>query len=234
MGKNHLLRIAAPQGWSFNRRKSVWTARPLPGPHAINNCVTTNFVLKELLDHAKTTKEVKKILNDGDFVVDKKVRKDYKYPVGFMDIIEIPKLKEYYRTLYLPNGRLSLISIEEKDSNKKLLKVVRKTAVKKGKIQLTFHDGRNITMDNFDGKVGDTALFDLEKNNVIKFISLDKGTLVFLNGGGHIGSIGKVKEIIRESNLAKPKVLVEIDGKDYITFMDYAFVIGNDKPELNL
>ena len=35
-------------------------------------------------------------------------------------------------------------------------------------------------------------------------------------------------------DLQKPKVVVEIDGKQYVTLRDYTFVVGKDKPEINL
>jgi len=234
MVKNHLNRIAAPKNWSFGRRENRWTARPSPGPHSIKNCITQNYILKEILNYAKTLKEVKKILNEGNLVVDKKIRKEYNYPVGFMDVLEVPKLNEYYRVIYSADGRFILFPITKEESKVKLLKIIKKTAVKKGKIQLTFHDGRNIVLSNFEGSVGDSALYDLEKKEISKFISLDKGSLIYLDGGSHIGDIGKVKEIIRESDLSKPKVRVEVNGVDYITFMNYAFAIGKDKPEINL
>lgn len=234
MGKNHLKRIAAPKNWSVARKESKWIARPLPGKHKINNCITVSFMLRNILNYAKTSKEIKKILNDGNFIVDKKITKDQRISLGLMDVIQIPKLNENYRLLYNIDGRLNAVPIEEKESNLKLLKIIRKKTVKKGKIQITFHDGRTISLDKFDGKIGDTALFNFENKNITKFMELNKGAAVYFNGGAHIGSIGEVKEIIIENKLSKPKVLVEINGKEYTTLKDYAFVVGKDKPEIKI
>ena len=234
MVKNHLKSIAAPKKWKFGRKKNKWLAKPLPGPHGLNNCLTVNFIVKNILNYAKTTKEVKKILGEGNVKIDKKLRKNYKFPVGIMDVFEVPQINQYYRVLYGKDGRLNLFSIDAKESNLKLLKIIRKNAVKNNKIQLTFHDGRNILLDKFDGKIGDTALFDIEKSQVSKFIDLGKGSLVYFHSGAYVGNLGKIKEIISEGKMSKPKVLVEVNGKDYVTLVDYAFVVGKDKPEIKI
>jgi len=44
----------------------------------------------------------------------------------------------------------------------------------------------------------------------------------------------KIKGIIKARDLQKGKVLIEIDGKDYITLSDYAFVVGKDKSEIKV
>ena len=151
-----------------------------------------------------------------------------------MDVVELPKLNETYRILFNNKGELSLVSINKTEANLKLLKIVRKNAVKNSKIQITFHDGKNLLMDKFEGRVGDTALFDLTKNSVTKWITLDKGVIVYLSGGKHIGNICKIKDVIRVKNLEKPKVVVEIEGTEYTTLMEYAFVVGEKHPELSL
>ncbi|MBS3175148.1 30S ribosomal protein S4e [Candidatus Woesearchaeota archaeon] len=234
MVQNHLSRIAAPKTWHVNRKLTKWVARPMPGAHPLDKSLTLSFILRDILSHCKTKKEVNKILNDGNLFVDKKIRKENKFAVGLMDVVELPKLNETYRILFNNKGELSLVSINKTEANLKLLKIVRKNAVKNSKIQITFHDGKNLLMDKFEGRVGDTALFDLTKNSVTKWITLDKGVIVYLSGGKHIGNICKIKDVIRVKNLEKPKVVVEIEGTEYTTLMEYAFVVGEKHPELSL
>ena len=71
MVKNHLSRLASPKTWGIAKKGRKWVARPSPGPHALNKCLTVNILLKEKLNYAKTTKEVKKILHDKSLLVDK-------------------------------------------------------------------------------------------------------------------------------------------------------------------
>jgi len=234
MGKNHIKRIAAPKSWDIKRKTYKFIARPMPGPHSVKSALTLNFLLRNVLEYAKTTKEIKMILTNKSILVDKTVRNDYKFPIGLMDVVEIPAMNEYYRMIYNSKGKLKLLSIDSKESNMKLLKVINKSIVKKGKIQLTFHDGRNILLDKFEGKVGDTALFDLQKKEIKKWLPLAENALVYLSGGGYVGSLAKIKGIIKARDLQKGKVLIEIDGKDYITLSDYAFVVGKDKSEIKV
>ncbi len=234
MGRNHLSRIAAPNSWFLGRKSNKWVTRPSPGPHSLAGCVPLSFVLRNMLNYAKTKKEINKILNDGDLIVDKKVRKGYKFPVGLMDVIEIPKLKEVYRVIYNSAGHLDLVQIAITESPLKLLKVVRKNVIKGGKMQLTFHDGRNILVDKFEGSVGDSALYDFEKRDVVKWLKMENGVLVYLTGGKHIGTFGILKGVIKEEDLQKAKVMVEISSAEYTTLMKYAFIVGKNKSELKL
>ncbi len=234
MVQNHLSRLAAPRIWSLKRKTNKWIARPQPGPHPLEGNLTLSFLLRETLEYAKTTKEVKKILNEGGVLVDGVVRKEYRYPVGLMDVIEVPKLDEHYRLVFNTNGRFSLITIKKEESKLKLLRIVKKTVIKGGKLQYTFHDGKNIIADKFEGAIGDSVLFDLVKKSVNKVLKLEKGSLIYLSGGSHIGEFGKVKDVIKAKDLQKPKVLVEAGKEQYITLVNYAFVLGKDKPEINL
>ncbi len=223
MVKNHISRLAAPRTWELKRKETKWIARPNSGPHAIKDSVTIDLLLKSLLKYAKTTKEVKKILHDKLFVVDKKVRRDHKYPVGIMDCVELPKLKEQYQVLFDKNGKIVLYPI--KNTDMKLLKVVGKKVLKKGKLQINFHDGKNVLVDKFAGKSGDTVVFDLNKKKVVKVLKLEKGALVYLTGGKNVGVLGKVKEVINAKGLESPKIICTIDGKDNETLKNYAFVV---------
>ncbi len=94
MGKNHLFRIAAPGTWAIKRKEQKFIARPTPGTHPLDKSLTINFLLRHLLGYAKTTKEIKLILTNGEIQIDKIVRKDHKFPIGLMDVIELTKLKE--------------------------------------------------------------------------------------------------------------------------------------------
>ena len=64
MVKRHLSRLTAPKSWPIKRKSTKWITRPHPGPHTLKNCMSLNIVLKNILKYAKTTKEVKKILDD--------------------------------------------------------------------------------------------------------------------------------------------------------------------------
>lgn len=234
MAENHLSRLAAPKNWPIKRKTNKWIVRPLSGPHPINGSIPLSVLIRELLEHAKTAKEVKLILNKKNVLVDKVVRADYKFPVGLMDVVEIPELDEYYRVIFDKNGMFFVLPINKEESNLKLLKVIRKNLVKGGKIQVTLHDGRNILLDKFDGHVGDSVLFDIKNKSVKKLLTLEKNSLVYLYNGTYIGNIGNVKDLVNTQGLQKNKIMVEIDGKQHMTLSSYALVIGKNKSEINL
>ena len=225
MGKSHLKRIAAPKTWDVRRKTNKFIARPMPGPHSLKASLTINFLLRNVLQCAKTTKEIKLILANNSILIDKKSRKEYKYPVGFMDVVELPSTKEYYRMLYNHKGKLKLINIDSKESKLKLLKVINKSIIKKGKIQITFHDGRNMLLDKFDGKVGDTVIFNFKSKQIEKVLKLEKDALIYLIYGKHTGTFGSVKEIIPVKGFEKQRLVYIIDGVDTETLKDYVFVV---------
>lgn len=234
MTQNHLDRLAAPKSWILRRKEHKWTARPIPGPHGIKECITLNLLLKELLKLARTTREVQSILYGGMIKVDGIIRKDYKFPVGLMDVITVDKIGTSYRMLLDNWGRFYPLPIAGKEINEKLLKIINKTKIKGGKIQITFHDGKNILVDKFEGYVGDSALFDLNKKSVLELLKLEKGALVYLTAGKHVGKLAHIRNILKTEDLQKAKVVFEENGEDIITLMDYAFVVGKDKSVINI
>lgn len=234
MVQNHLSRLAAPRSWPVGRKGNKWITRTMPGPHSLYNSIPLSVLVKDMLRYSKTQKEVNFILNNGGVIIDKKIRKERGFPIGLMDVIEIPGLGEIYRLLYNKRGLFSLVSISKNESNLKLLKVIRKSIAKGEMFQITFHDGRNLLTKKFDGGVGDSVLFDLQNGGITKIVHLDKGSLIYLNGGAHIGMVARVKEIVRKRGLQKPRIVIEMDGKEYTTLVDYAFVVGSEKSELEL
>ncbi|MBS3167839.1 30S ribosomal protein S4e [Candidatus Woesearchaeota archaeon] len=234
MGQNHLSRLASPKNWKLARKENKYITRPLAGPHPLSRCLTVNFLLKNLLNYAKTAKEVKNIINSGGLLIDGVVRKDYKFPIGIMDIIELPKLKESYKIVFNKKGNFVLIPLDKDEQNTKLLKVIKKSIVKNGKLQITFHDGRNILLDKSDAKIGDSVLYDLKNKKINKLFSLDKGSFVYLVDGSYVGVIAKVKELVPSKDMKAAKLVLEIGDKDYITLRNYVFVVGNGKVEVGL
>jgi small subunit ribosomal protein S4e len=231
---SHLKRLAAPKTWKIKRKERKWIARPKPGPHTVDKALTPIFILRDQLDYAKTSKEVKKILTQEDFLVDNIIRKDDKFPVGLMDVIFIKSANQHFRILFNKKGKLVLHPIKKEESNLKPLKIIRKRTIKKKKTQLTFFDGRTILTDKKDYKVGDTLIFDISTKAVKEHLKLEKGSLVYITDGTKIGTIGII-ESIEESSGLQPKKIVFTRGKDkFETLKEYAFVIGKNKPIISL
>jgi len=232
--RKHLKRYKAPKNWPIHPKEDKWTVKPAPGPHAIEKSLSLLIVVRDILGLADNSREAKKIIKTGKILVDGRTRKDYKFPVGFMDVIQIPKTEEAYRILPDLKGRLITHSIPKENVNFKLCKITDKTTIKDGKTQLNLHDGRNIIVDD-DFSVGDIIHLEVPAQEINDTFKFEEGAMVLVTGGKHIGEIGNIKEININYSSNPNTVVIENNKKDsFITLKDYAFVIGKDEPAISL
>jgi small subunit ribosomal protein S4e len=201
--KNHLKRIAAPKTWMINRKSNTFIVRPKPGAHSMNQGMSLGYIIRDILKLANAMSEVKKLLNNNEVLIDGKRRKDYRMIVGLFDVITIPSLKKYFKVELDVKGRLTVKEIKEEESKTKICKVVGKKMLQKAKIQLNLHDGKNIIGDH-SVKVGDSVELDIPSWKVGKVLNFKEGATVFLVGGKHSGSLGKLEKI--KENIAVCKV----------------------------
>ena len=171
--RKHLKTYKAPKTWPIHPKEDTWTVKPSAGSHSIENSLSLTLVIRDILKLADNSREAKRIINSGNVLVDGRVIKDYKFPVGFMDIIEIPKTGEVYRVLLDKKGRLQLNKIEENDS--KLCKIVNKSTIKGGKIQVNLHDGKNVIIDENDYNVGDVIDLKVPDHEINEVFELKEG-----------------------------------------------------------
>ncbi|MEA2036390.1 MAG: 30S ribosomal protein S4e [Nanoarchaeota archaeon] len=224
--KSHLKRPAIPKSWPVKRRNIVFITRPFPGPHAISMSIPLKLIIRDMLGSAKNSKEVKKILYDNEILVDGVRRKEVKFPVGIMDIVDINKEKQF--RVVLDKGKIGLMPIDKKEAGFKLCKITGKAKVKK-KAQLNLYDGKNILVEKDDYKTGDTIVISLPKHEIKEHIKLDKGCYIYLIGGKHSGDVGKIEDIISNKITYKRE-----SGEIVETLKKYVFVIGKDKPIISL
>lgn len=231
--RKHLKRFKAPKTWPIHPKEDTWTVKPAPGTHAIEDALSLTLVIRDVLGLADNSREAKRIINSGNVLVDGRVIKDYKFPVGFMDIIEIPKTGEAYRILLDNKGRLQLKAID--DSTTKLCKIINKTTIKGGKTQLNLHDGKNIIVEEDTFSSGDVISVKIEDNEIVDTFKLEEGATVLVTGGKHTGELGTVSEIIINESSKPNTILIENKQKDiFLTLKDYAFVVGTDAPSISL
>ncbi|MCD1293501.1 30S ribosomal protein S4e [Methanocella sp. CWC-04] len=231
MAGKHLKRVAAPRKWPITRKTSTWVAKPTPGAHSEENGMPLLIVLRDILGLADKSKEIKQILHEGKVLVDGKVRKDHRFIVGMFDVITIPALELSYRVMIGGNGKLKLVKVT--DAGTKLCKIVNKTAVKGGKIQLNFHDGTTMLASN-DFHTKDSVLLSVPEKKITEHLPYNVGSFVMVVDGKHAGTLGTVKNInVVKSSSANT---VTIEGKDgqFDTIEDYIFVVGKDSPVLEL
>ncbi|MBS3114604.1 30S ribosomal protein S4e [Candidatus Woesearchaeota archaeon] len=228
MGKDHLKRLAAPKTWHVKRKELKFITKSIPGPHSLDIGLPLSTFLKEILNYASTTRDVKKILNTNEIKIDGKTRKNFRFPIGIFDTMEFTNTKEFFRVILNKKGKLDLIKIKKEEALLKPCKIIGKTMVR-GKLQLNLFDGKNIIADDHIYKVGDTLLLLLPQEKINKHLKLDKNSTIFLAGGKHIGEIGNVEDIVED------KVIYKDSRGDLIeTSKKYAFVIGDNKPSITL
>jgi len=231
--RKHLKRYKAPKHWPIHQKENKWTVKPNAGPHAIEESIPLLIVVRDILRVADNSREAKRIINNGDILVDGRIRKDYKYPVGFMDVIEIPKTESVYRVLPDEKGRLILHPVPEENREFKLCKITDKTTIKGGKTQLNLHDGRCHLDDEY--KVGDVIILKVPDQEIKEVINFEEGTIGLITGGKHTGEIGRIKEInISRSSMPNTVQMETEDKKTFLTLKDYVFVIGKEEPVITL
>lgn len=224
MGKDHLKRLAAPKTWQIRRKGLKFITKPAPGPHSLELGMPLSLMLKDVLNYADTTREVKKILNSNEVKIDGRLRKDFRFPVGLFDTIEFVNTNECFRVILNRKGKIDLAKIRKEEILLKPCKIIGKAMVR-GKLQLNLYDGKNIFSEDKSYNVGDTVLLSLPEQKISKHLKLDKKSTIFLTGGKHIGEIGNVEDIVENRIIYKDhnNNLIETSKK-------YAFVVGDNKP----
>lgn len=242
-GSRHLKRHPAPRFWPIHRKEHIWTVRPKPGPHPSNHNIPLVPIIRDILGFAKTRKEAKIIISQGKVLVDGRIRREEAFPIGLMDIIDIPDARATYRLLPHKKG-LKLHPIEEDESKFKLRRIENKTVVKKG-IQLNFHDGTNklITISDPGNpeediyQTLDVLKVSSPEGEITGQFKLQKNSIALIIGGKNIGVSGKIIEIEKASGKRRRSLLATIEdaaGKHFQTVLDFIFTIGEEERSISL
>ena len=224
-------RISSPRAWPIGRKEHKWIVKPIPGTHSIERSIPLLVLLRDMLGVVDNGHEAKYALRKGRVLVDGIVRKAYRFPVGLFDLISILPDEKHYRVLLSHRGK---ITVRETDEPKvKLCKIEKKQVVRGGKIQIGLHDGTNILTNN-DYRRKDSIMISIPEREILKHIKYEAGRVALVTGGKHTGEVGKIKKIeVREGS--NPNIVtIEMDDKIFETIEDYAFIVGEEKPLLNL
>lgn len=208
----YLKRYMMPAFVPMSRKMNKWVSRPRAGPHAISLSIPLSVVVRDGLKLTDNIPETKKVIKAGNVLVDKKKRTDIKYPVGFMDVIEIPAAKKSYRVMLNEKG-LYLEEIKESDSAKKICIIKNKKILKGRKTQLCLHDGRTIIVPKDEYRIGESIIISLPDQKIAKHFKFEKGSDSFIISGKNKGFRGKIKEI-KEKKTMLDKSMVRIESKE--------------------
>ncbi len=229
----HLKRLAAPRVLRIPRKERALTIRAAPGPHRFSQAIPLGLLIRDYLGLCDTYKEARKIVSNGDILIDGVKRKNYKFPCGMMDVISIPKMRKYARILYDRNGKLVLVPISESDAEWKLCRIQNKTIIKGKKVQLNLHDGKNKLVEKDDYKTGDVLKLVFKENKIDDVYKFEKGSVSMITGGTHVGEIASIEEIKIVAS-SKPNLVALKGEKEFSTIAEHVFPIGKAKPAITI
>ncbi len=226
----HLKNLPAPKTWHVQRKNTGYIVSPHAGPHQKKWSLPLAILLRDYLHLAQSMREVKRLLGQKEVLVDGIRRKDPRFPVGLFDVLSFPLTQQHYRVLFDKKGRLHPFPIGENEGHGKPCKIVGKTVLKGGKIQLNLYDGKNILAKAQDiFKVGDSLLLGLPQNAIQEVLPLQDGATVYFIRGKHRGEWGGVH------SFNEKKIVYHNKNKEKLeTARAYAFVIGKEKPLVRL
>jgi len=231
-GSTKLKRQKAPRFWDVRRKDSQFILGPRPGPYSKSKCYPLGVILRDVLHLSSNSNETKNILNSGLIKIDGIIRRDPRFGVGIMDVIEITANHEAFRMI--PKGSKLLVPVKTKENKKKLLKITSKSSAKGGKIQYGFHDGKSLLQDNKEMKVGDVCLVSVPEMQIESHIKFENGCNVIVVQGENAGKIGRVEDI-KEGLFALPKrVVLTFEEKTVELPVELIMPVGLDKPVLEV
>lgn len=210
-------RMSAPRWWPIKRkeRKFVISVR---GAHPKEFSLPLLVLVRDVLKLAETNREARKIIKEGQVLVDKKKRKDPKYGIGLFDVVDIPATKKSWRAV--PINGLSFIEIPESESKLKICKIVGKKTLKGNKNQLNLNDGRNLLTDKKYATY-DSLVLEMPEQKVVDHLKFETGSTVVVVRGSNAGKTAKIKTIEKDrlwldngSIFEIPKDLVVVVGRE--------------------
>jgi small subunit ribosomal protein S4e len=227
--KLHLKRLYAPRDWMLSKLTGVFAPRPRAGPHKSRECMPLLVVLRNRLRYALNAREVSMILRQKMVNVDGRPRVDPKYPVGFQDVVEIPKTGERFRMMYDVKGRISLVKITEAESSIKLCKVTN-VYTTTGRVPVaTTHDGRRLRYVNPKISLGDTLVLDIATQKIQNVMKMRVGKLAMVIGGANTGRIGTILTLERHPGAFDVAHMRDATGHEFVTRKSNIFVIGENE-----
>jgi small subunit ribosomal protein S4e len=240
-GSKHLKRLPAPSSWPIHRKEFRWVVKPRPGPHSIGRSLPLLLIVREILGLVKTRREAKIMLSEGNVKLDGKVMYEDDYPIGIMDLLEIPAIKKAFRVL--PSRKaLQLHTVGEDEKDFKLCKIVGKTTIRGGHLQLNLHDGKNVLVKVADPKqreedvysVYDVLKIGIPNHEILAHLKLEEGALGIIEDGKNAGVLAEVIRIGKRGLSPASVALRESKGNQFETIIDYVFPIGKGEAWITL
>ncbi len=246
----HRKRYNTPLTYPIERKVRPFTIRPYPSGHPFDKSVPVGVLIRDLLGYAKRYDELKKIFARGEVLVDKRRVRKIKFAIGYMDILEIPKDSKAFRiTPSATRQGYSLMSITDpKNTEWKLCKVIGKKMLKKGRLQLNLHDGRNFHVHPADdteynsklvsnnpellGELWnihprDTLMVHLPDQYIMNWYRFEEGAWLVITDGTNQGKVGQMVSVEKRIGRNRSIVTIEAEDGEIRTALENVFVVGS-------
>jgi small subunit ribosomal protein S4e len=227
--------MTAPDAWQIARKASKYVISPACGPHDAS-ALPIGIWIRDHMNLARNTKEVKKILHDRNVVLNGKVVTDEHIGIGVFDIVSFPKIDKHYLILVDAKRRHIGREILAEASKIQLVKIANKTTLAGGKTQINLTSGANFIGDNtYKGKDSLViGLSDDDRNVVQQHFPFAVGNTAVIIGGQHTMKTGKIVEIlIQQSSLPNRVILEDAAGEKFESVEDYVYMIGTSESFLS-
>jgi small subunit ribosomal protein S4e len=192
-------RQGVPKNWPIPRKGTAFVVKPISGE------IPILVILRDVLKIAQNRKEVKKALHMKNILVNGRVAKDDKQGLSLFDTITLVPLKKSYKLDLAQNGKFKVEEIGEKESSKKIAKIVSKKTLKGKKTQLNLNDGKNILSD-VKCNTNDSVVIDFKAKKIVKCLELKDKANVVIFAGKHAGKKGAIEKLKLERKMASVKV----------------------------
>ena len=228
-------RMTSPDAWQIARKESKYVVSPAHGQHDAS-ALPIGIWIRDHMNFAQNTKEVKKILHDRNVVLNGNVVTDEHIDVDVFDIISFPKIDKHYMILVDEKGRHTEYEISSEVAKVQLVKVANKTTLVGGKTQINLTYGANFIGDNtYKGR--DSLVIGIVGDDrfvVQQHFPFAVGNMAVIIGGQHTMKTGKIIEIqIQQSSLSNRVILEGADGEKFETIDDYVYMIGTSESFLS-
>jgi len=223
----HQKRLSVPDSWPVARKERTFTVKADAGPHGEAG-VPLVILLRDVLGYVDSTKEARYALEQGSVLVNGDPIGDEERPIGMFDILAFAEREEYYRVFPDEGGRLALSPIDADSAGSKLGKVVAKTQVPGGDVQLTLHDGATLVTDRTIAP-NDSVVVSNDDGEIVAHFEYEESALVTAVQGQHAGEVGRIGTIGVTPGSAPNNVIVERSEDDaFETIEEYVVVIDEN------
>ncbi|OLS16166.1 MAG: 30S ribosomal protein S4 [Promethearchaeota archaeon CR_4] len=240
----YLKRLAAPKLIHIQRKIGKFFTKARAGPHNKEESLPLLHIVRDILNLGANAREARKIIKQGDVIVDGVPRTDHKFPVGIMDVIKIPKMDKHYRILPVEGKGFYPVEIPKKEADFKLVRIENKSTVKGGHIQLNLHDGRNLLLKVKDPrnpeegkayKTMDVLKISVPGQEIKGHVPLKEGSYGIIISGHNFGQMGTITNINKRFGINASIIGLKNKKNEQLeTEYEYMFIGGKGSSEITL